>query len=93
MIPSILLTRQDIEQQHSRVPAWGQAVFWAFQQDLSATDPPFPCTFGAEAFKRDTLRFIFVDDPVDPASLQTLHDALVAYTEIYRRIYVIARAC
>jgi FPC/CPF motif-containing protein YcgG len=62
-------------------------VFADFQQSMASRERPFPCTFGIEAFRGDGLRYVFVDNPHDAASLDTLRRTLGQFLSVSRRIH------
>lgn len=65
---------------------WRPEVLEDFTADLLSEDSPFPCTFGAAALERGGLRFAYVEDARDEASLLGLRDALTSYMTSYRTL-------
>ncbi len=59
---------------------WHQAVFNDIESRLSG-DSHFPCVFSKNAFRKQLLKFIFVDS-IDASGLQHLADGLQEYVAI-----------
>lgn len=78
-----LLSRADMVA--GKIPKWGLEVFSSFESDLLSEETPFPCIFGVEALKKDSLRFLFVDSH-NETGLMRLRDGLIQYTEIFREL-------
>lgn len=72
----------DRELLRSQTPAWASTAVDRLCRDMESTSPPFPCTFGVEAFERNTLRFAFVSEPFTDAGLDELARSLSAYLAI-----------
>ena len=72
----------DRESLRSRTPAWASRAVDRLRRDMESKSPPFPCTFGVDAYERNTLRFAFVRDPFTTAGLDELARSLRAYLAI-----------
>lgn len=85
---AVLLSVHDVKHRlaDGEIPVWATDIFHSFQEDLLSESRPFPCVFGVEGFRKDKLRFVFLEDPRSEETLQALRDALVAYTETYQSI-------
>lgn len=62
---------------------WHRTVFTDLEARL-AGDPGFPCVFSKNAFRKQLLKFIFVDS-LQAAGMQHLADGLGDYVELSRR--------
>jgi uncharacterized protein len=72
----------DRELLRSQAPTWAAAAVERFCRDMGNTSPPFPCTFGIDAYERNTLRFVFVHEPFADEGLDELARSLSAYLAI-----------
>ena len=86
--PGLIMSATEIRNNANdvRLPLWAKSVFDAFQHDLLSKERLFPCIFGVEALRKDNLRFVFLEDPYDQESLNTLKHALIEYTGMYRSL-------
>ncbi|WP_139488544.1 YqcI/YcgG family protein [Brevibacillus dissolubilis] len=80
-----LLRRHEIEQGIG-VPDWGVGAYEALKQDMLGEESPFPCIFGVEGFRADTLCYSFIGEPTEEQALFQLRDQLIRYTEGYRQL-------
>jgi FPC/CPF motif-containing protein YcgG len=74
-----LWRRSDLEARPEEVPEWGRRAFRRFSADVESTAPHFPCVFGVEAFRKDGLRFVFVESDEDPKAIEGLAHALAEF--------------
>lgn len=63
--------------------AWHHAVFKDVESRLGG-DPDFPCVFSKNAFRKQLLKFIFVET-IEADGIQHLAEGLKEYVEISRR--------
>lgn len=61
---------------------WHRAVFHDIERRLG--DPAFPCVFSRNAFRKQLLKFIFVES-IDASGIQHLGDGLKDYVEISKK--------
>ncbi|PGR70381.1 YqcI/YcgG family protein [Bacillus cereus] len=59
---------------------WRKKSFSSFSQDLTGTNPKFPCVFGTNGFKANQLRFAFFEGLNDD-SLNELSESLDEYVK------------
>ena len=60
---SKMLFRANEILESTHVPFWGKDAFQYFRSDILSEENPFPCILGVEGFKKDLLRFSFVNTP------------------------------
>lgn len=76
---AILVDRESL---HRRTPGWAAAAVESLDRAMVDLLLPFPCTFGVDAYRRNALRFVFVDDACGAAGLTKLATSLSAYLAI-----------
>jgi uncharacterized protein len=74
-----LWRRVEIDAGPHGVPEWGRRAFRRFSADVESAAPFFPCVFGVDAFRKDGLRFAFVESDEHPEDLEGLADALAEF--------------
>jgi len=78
-ITTILISQAQICEE---VQDWHRTVFRNIEQRLG--DPTFPCVFSRNAFRKQLLKFIFVES-IDASGIQHLGNGLKQYVEISKK--------
>lgn len=83
-VDALLMSRTELESRRGEAPAWAVNLYAKVARSLESTDVPFPCLFGVQAFRSDSLRFTLVDDGRNASALLRLADALAEFTRMAR---------
>lgn len=77
---ALVLSLADLDRE---CPAWACEGIDELRHDLGRERSDFPCTFGIQNYKENSLRFLFVENE-DPPQLDRMARGLSAYTRVAR---------
>jgi FPC/CPF motif-containing protein YcgG len=82
----MLLSKQDFLSRRATQNRWARDAYDDFERTVTDRERPFPCVFAQHALAADTLRFLCLEDPSDPADLRTLVASLMRFNEMSRAL-------
>ncbi|WP_284140545.1 MULTISPECIES: YqcI/YcgG family protein [unclassified Virgibacillus] len=81
----MLFEKNDLENSRDWLKKWQQAAFEDFANMMTSTKTPYPCVPGVYGFKKNMLRYGFLETPTKETASKQLAQILTEYGDISRQ--------